>query len=62
MDTRNIFDIHNSYGSTNCFRFEGVISAFPSWRKAPLCIRCKDIICNWNDEIFYMKITEFYIM
>ena len=30
-------DIHNSYGSANCIRFEGIISAFPTNGKAPLC-------------------------
>ena len=35
--TLTILHIHNSYGSTNCFRFEGIISAFPTSGKAPLC-------------------------
>ena len=28
-------DIHNSYGSINCIRFEGIISAFPIEEKHP---------------------------
>ena len=35
--TLTILHIHNSYGSTNCFRFEGIISAFPTSGKEPLC-------------------------
>ena len=30
-------NIHNSYGSINCIRFEGIISAFPNyWKSTPL--------------------------
>ena len=37
-------NIHNPYGSITCIRFEGIISAFPSEGKAPLCYfgsKCK---------------------
>ena len=34
--TSALSTIHNSYGSTNCFRFEGVISANPRREGTPL--------------------------
>ena len=34
--TSALSTIHNSYGSTNCFRFEGVISANPRRKGTPL--------------------------
>ena len=35
--TLHTMNIHNPYGSIICIRFEGIISAFPSEGKAPLC-------------------------
>ena len=46
--TSALSTIHNSYGSTNCFRFEGVISANPRREGTPLFpifgCKCKQII------------------
>ena len=54
--------IHNSYGSTNCFRFEGIISAIPISGKAPLCFKHylwakiqKDFI---NDSKIPIKVSK----
>ena len=45
--TLHTMNIHNPYGSTNCIRFEGIISAFPSIREGtPLLLRNK---CKGKD-------------